>query len=210
MTKLRLAGYEWYFVPYWQIHQPISLHLCHSCWFLAHGPKVWKTEQQQSWLWHNLEWRRKLCQAPSHWSLRLKSLCRHNTWLIFGDRITKHKTLFNIGSEKHKISVWKTSFYKPENEHILQPLRANQIASISEWSSICHEDDTLGKTKTQPINVRSLLGWFIWKLEFLLIWFHKWALFGQACNRPDVGKSLTGYLWVKVTIISNHSLWFLE
>lgn len=89
---------------------------------------------------------------------------------------------------------WKKLFYQPKNKHVLQPLIADQIASICKWSSICHEDDTLGKTKTDPIDDGSLLGRFVWKLKFLLIWVHKWFLFGQACNRPDVSKSFAGYL----------------
>lgn len=60
-------------------------------------------------------------------------------------------------------------WYQPENKHVLQALFANQITSISKGSSVCHEDDTLSKAETEPVDVGSLFGRFVRKLEFLLI-----------------------------------------
>lgn len=60
-------------------------------------------------------------------------------------------------------------WYQPENKHVLQALFANQIASICKGSSICHEDDTLSKAKTDAVDVGSLFGRLIRTLEFLLI-----------------------------------------
>lgn len=64
-------------------------------------------------------------------------------------------------------------WYQPENKHVRQALVANQIASICKGSSVCHEDDTLSKAKTDPVDVGSFFGRFIRALEFLLIRFHK-------------------------------------
>lgn len=58
---------------------------------------------------------------------------------------------------------------RPENKHVLQPLVANQIASVCEGSGVRHEDDTLGETKADAVDVGSLLGGFVRKFELPLI-----------------------------------------
>lgn len=60
------------------------------------------------------------------------------------------QTTQNINSEK--------GWYQPENKHVFQALVLNQIASICEGSSVCHEDDTPSKAKTDPIDGCSLFG----------------------------------------------------
>lgn len=82
----------------------------------------------------------------------------------------------------------------PENEHILQPLVADQIASVCEGSGVRHEDDTLGEAEADAVDVGSLLRRFIRNLELLLVRVHKVFLLAEAGDGPDVRESLAGNL----------------